>query len=82
MGQIILEEQPDTRSHSISKSRETSTQSFYVLNLGGCNNVILGYPWLTRNNPQINWEKREVHMIGTPVPRHDEPEVVEQRYLI
>ena len=30
----------------------------------------------------IDWGMGEVHMIGTPVPRHDEPEVIEQRYLI
>ena len=53
-----------------------------MLSLGGRDNIILGYPWLTRHNPWINWEKGEVHMIGTPIPRHNEPEVVEQRYLL
>ena len=57
------------------------TQTFYVINLGGQDNIILRYPWLTKNNPRINWEKGEVEMPGTPVPRHDNPEVMEQRYV-
>ena len=61
---------------------KTTLQSFFVLNLGGQDNIILGYPWLTKNNPQIDWGTGEVHMIRTPIPRHDEPEVVEQRYLM
>lgn len=59
-----------------------ATQDFYVLNLGGRDNNILGYPWLTKYNPWINWEKGEVHMIGTLISRHNELEVVEQRYLL
>ena len=60
----------------------TSIQNFYMLNLGGQDNISWGYPWLMKNNSQIDWEMGEVHMIGTPIPRHDEPKVIEQRYLI
>ena len=59
-----------------------STQDFYVLDLGGKNNVILGYPWLTWHNPLINWTEGTIHLKGTPVPRHDGPEVVKERYLL
>ena len=45
-----------------------STQNFLILNLGKKNNIILGYPWLTKNNPHINWTTREVHLVGTPIP--------------
>ena len=34
------------------------------------------------NNLWIDWGTREVHMIGTPIPFHDKPEVVEQWYLL
>ena len=57
-------------------------EDFYILDLGGQDNIILGYPWLMKNNPQINWTIGEVHMIETPIPRYDEPEILEQRYLI
>ena len=57
-------------------------QHFFVLNLRKKNNIILGYPWLTRNNPWIDWTSGEVYLIGTPTPRHDEPEIVEQQYLL
>ena len=53
-------------------------QHFFVLNLRKRNNIILGYPWLTKNNPHINWTTGEVHLIGTPVPQHDGPEIIEQ----
>ena len=58
------------------------TQYFFMLNLGKKNNIILGYTWLTRNNLHINWNTGEVHLMGTPVPRHDEPEIIEQQYLL
>ena len=32
----------------------TLKETFYVLDLGKQDNIILGYPWLTKNNPQIN----------------------------
>ena len=35
-----------------------------------------------KNNPRIDWTMGEVHMIGTPIPHHDSPEIVEQRYLL
>ena len=57
-------------------------QNFLVLNLGKKDNIILGYPWLAKNNPQINWAAGEVHMIGTAVPHHDDPQIVEQCYLL
>ena len=62
--------------------RRNSGQSFFTLNLGKRDNIILGYPWLAKNNPRINWTSREVRMMGTATPRHDEPEVVEQQYLL
>ena len=46
----------------------TSTETFYMLNMGGQDNIILGYPWLNWNNLQIDWTTGEVHMIGTPTP--------------
>ena len=49
-----------------------------MLNLGKWDNIILGYPWLMKNNPRIDWTTGEVHMIGTLIPCHDEPEIVEQ----
>ena len=61
--------------------RET-VQDFYVLDLGRKNNIILGYPWLTKHNPQINWKNGMVHLMWTPVPRYDEPEVEEQKYFL
>ena len=57
-------------------------QNFFIRNLGKWNNIILGYPWLTKNNPWIDWTTGEVHMIGTPIPRHDEPRIIEQQYLL
>ena len=35
-----------------------------------------------KNNMRTHWTTREVHMIGTPIPRHDEPEMIEQQYLL
>ena len=60
----------------------TTTQTFYVLNLGKRDNIILGYPWLTKNNLQINWGTREVQMIGTLITHHDNLKIVEQQYLL
>ena len=59
-----------------------SLQRFFVMDLGNKNTVILGHPWLTRTNPLINWTARTVKMRGTPVPRHDDPRILEQRYLL
>ena len=47
---------------------KNATQYFFVLNLGKKNNIILGYPWLTRNNPCIDWATGEVRLMGTPIP--------------
>ena len=52
------------------------------MDLENKNTVILGHPWLTRTNPLINWTARMVRMRGTPVPRHDDPRILEQRYLL
>jgi Retroviral aspartyl protease len=36
-----------------------SLQCFYITNLGR-NCVLLGYPWLSEFNPQIDWTKGEI----------------------
>ena len=59
-----------------------SLQCFFIMDLGNKNTVILGHPWLTRTNPLINWTARIVRMRGTPIPRHDDPKILEQRYLL
>ena len=59
-----------------------SPQRFFVMDLGNKNTIILGHPWLTKTNPLINWTARTVWMRGTPVPRHDDPKILEQRYLL
>ena len=59
-----------------------SVQQFLVMNLREENNIILGYPWLTKSNPIINWATGTVTLRGTPVPRHNENEMLEQRYLL
>ena len=52
------------------------------MDLGNKNTVILGHPWLTRTNPSIDWTAGTVRMRGTPVPRHDDPKILKQRYLL
>ena len=59
-----------------------SLQRFFVMDLGNKNTVILGHPWLTRTNPFIDWMAGTVRMRGTPVPRHDDPRILKQRYLL
>ena len=59
-----------------------SIQQFFTMDLGKKNNIILGYPWLTRNNLTINWASGVVTLKGTPTPRYNNPQVVEQRYLL
>ena len=59
-----------------------SLQRFFVMDLGNKNTVILGHPWLTKTNPLIDWTAGTVRMRGTPVPRHDDPRILEQRYLL
>ena len=61
---------------------KNSMQHFFILDLGRKNNIILGYPWLTRNNPSIDWTTGEVQKVGTPIPHHNEPRIIEQRYLL
>ena len=59
-----------------------SLQHFFVMDLGNKNTVILGHPWLTRTNPLIDWTAGTVRVRGTPVLRHDDPRILEQRYLL
>ena len=59
-----------------------SLQRFFVMDLGNKNTVILGHPWLTKTNPLINWTDGTVRIRGTPVLRHDDPRILEQRYLL
>ena len=59
-----------------------SLQHFFAMDLGNKNTVILGHPWLAKTNPFIDWTAGTVRMRGTPVPRHDDPKILEQRYLL
>ncbi|KAH9268817.1 hypothetical protein BASA83_009103 [Batrachochytrium salamandrivorans] len=43
---------------SVAYGRHVETIGFYVTSL--CHGIILGYSWLERHNPQINWESRMV----------------------
>jgi predicted aspartyl protease len=43
----------------ICHNKEEDIQKFYITNLGN-NQVILGYPWLKRFSPHIDWINREV----------------------
>ena len=52
------------------------------MDLGNKNTIILGHPWLTKVNPIIDWTARTVKLRGTPIPRHDNPKILEQRYLL
>lgn len=56
-------------------------QMFLVINCGK-ENVILGYPWLAKTNPRIDWGKGEVTMTEETMLQHDHPDTQEQRYLI
>ena len=68
--------------HHLRIYQRDSTQCFFIMDLGKKNNIILGYPWLTRNNPTINWATGEITLKGTPTPWHNEPGVLEQWYLL
>ena len=37
---------------------------------------------MAKANPSINWTTGEVHLIGTSIPQHNEPEVLKQCYLL
>ena len=63
-------------------NKRNTIQCFFVMDLGKKNNIILWHPWLTKCNPIINWTAGMVKLRGTPIPRHDKPEVLEQRYLL
>ena len=45
-------------------NNKDTKETFLVVSLGGQDKVILRYPWLTQNNPQIDWEKGEVNLTG------------------
>ena len=62
--------------------RKNSSQRFFVMDLGNKNTIILGHPWLVRTNPIIDWTAGMVKLRGTLVPRHDDPRILEQRYLL
>ena len=61
---------------------QNTIQNFFILNLGKKDSIILGYPWLTKYNPQIDWTSGEVRMVGTPTPWHDKLAIVKQWYLL
>ena len=61
---------------------KNSPQCFFMMDLGNKNTIILGHPWLAKANPIIDWTAGTVKLRGTPVPRHDDPKVLEQRYLL
>jgi Retroviral aspartyl protease len=48
----------------VRQGEQQITQQFYVTNLGQ-DHVILGYPWLQKFNPEIDWE--EGQLIGEEV---------------
>ena len=53
-----------------------------MMDLGNKNTIILGHPWLTKVNPIIDWTAGTVKLRGTPIPRHDDPKILRQRYLL
>ena len=61
---------------------KNSPQCFFVMDLGNKNTIILGHPWLAKANPIIDWMAGTVKLRGTPIPRHDDPKVLKQRYLL
>ena len=52
------------------------------MDLRNKNNIILGYLWLTKSNPIINWATGMVTLRGTLIPQHNKNEMLEQRYLL
>lgn len=56
-------------------------QTFLVI-ICGKDNVILGYNWLAKTNPRIDWMKGEITMAGDITPQHDHPDTQGQLYLI
>ena len=63
-------------------NNKNSLQCFFVMDLGNKNTIILGHPWLTKVNPIIDWTAGTVRLRGTPILRHDDPKILEQRYLL
>ena len=62
--------------------KKNSSQRFFMMDLGNKNTIILGHPWLVKTNPTTDWTARTIKLRGTPVPRHDNPRILEQRYLL
>lgn len=56
-------------------------QTFLVINYGK-DNVILGYNWLAKTNPRIDWMQGEITVAGDMTPQHDHPDTQGQWYLI
>ena len=48
----------------VKKGKEEDLQRFYITSLGG-DRTILGYPWLHRFSPTINWKGGKV--LGAPI---------------
>ena len=63
-------------------NERNSIQCFFMMDLGKKNNIILGYPWLTKSNLIINWATGTVTLRGTPTSWHDKSKILEQRYLL
>ena len=63
-------------------NNRSSSQRFFIMDLENKNTIILGHPWLTKVNPIIDWTAGTVKLRGTPTPRHDDPKILEQRYLL
>ncbi len=54
-------------------------QEFFITNLGQ-DRVVLGYPFLQTFNPQINWEKGELH--GTKLIKVTPMQIWEHRWKV
>ena len=60
-------------------SQTKETTDLMVLSLG-CQQIILGMPWLRKWNPRIDWTKNTVSIPKTPSFRP--PDHIPQRYLL
>ena len=63
-------------------NQKNSTQCFFIMDLSKKNNIILGYPWLTKCNLIIDWATGTVTLRGTVTPQHNESKILKQRYLL
>ena len=48
----------------VKKGKEEDLQRFYITSLGG-DHAILGYPWLHRFDPTIDWKGGQI--LGAPI---------------